>query len=229
MLDLYTVLKLVEQEVDEMKRRQQHVIAAYQQQTREELARRIVEAGEHILAAAEAKVRELNALEDGEPYLVATNRHVLYIAVRRFSNGHLSTSIDPIVYPTPFNLRLILDEPCVALHTVSSSTGILSLNRRTVIRGVDTVEQVDSTAIDDIVRLWLREQEDESTAAKIIRGITSLRSRSRLVEYMLTSGRYTRMSTIYRCEEHDSQPMHGHDTLLSRGSVRGLIRYHLGI
>ncbi|MCS6768445.1 MAG: hypothetical protein RMJ59_06630 [Candidatus Nitrosocaldus sp.] len=225
-MDLYGVLKLVEQEVEEMRRRQQHVIAAYQQQTREELARRLAEAGEHILAAAEAKVNELNAVEHGEPYIIATERHVLYIS-RRLSDERVSVSIDPIVYPTPFNLRLIIDEPCVALHSVSSSTGILSLNKRTMIRGVDRIEQVDGSAIDGIVRVWLRDYDDESAARRIIRGIASLRSIDRLVEYMLTSGSHTRRSTIYRCEEHDSEPMHEHDTMVSGSSVRDIIRHHL--
>ncbi|MEM2062385.1 MAG: hypothetical protein QW776_05420 [Candidatus Nitrosocaldus sp.] len=230
MLDLYAVLKLVEQEVEEMKRRQQHVIAAYQQQTREELAKKLVEAGENILAAAEAKVKELNAVGHGKPYIVATDRHVLYIAVKRFGYEHLSVSIDPIVYPTPFNLRFIIDEPCVALHTISSSTGILSLNKRTIIRGVDAIEQVDSSTIDEMVRLWLRDyDDDDSTASRIIKGIASLRSMSRLVEYVLTSGRHVRMSTIYRCEEHDSEPMHKHDTMVPASSVSAIIRYHLNI
>lgn len=229
MLDLYTVLKLVEQEVEETKRRQQHIIAAYQQQTRDELAKRIVEAGEHILAAAEAKVKELNALEHGKPYIIATDRHVLYISVKRFNDKHVSVSIDPIIYPTPFNLRFIIDEPCVALHSISSSTGILSLNKRTVIRAVDVIEQVDSTAIDELVRLWLRDYDDEPTTTRIIKGIASLRSTSRLVEYILTSGKHVRRSTIYRCEEHDHEPMHKHDTMVSSSSVRTLIRYHLNV
>ncbi|MEM0364178.1 MAG: hypothetical protein QW450_02300 [Candidatus Nitrosocaldus sp.] len=229
MLDLYAVLKLVEQEVEEMKRRQQYVIAAYQQQTREELAKRLVEAGEHILAAAEAKVKELNAVEYGKPYIISTDRHVLYIAVKRFSYEHLSISIDPIVYPTPFNLRFIIDEPCVALHSISSSTGILSLNKKSIIRGVDAVEQVDSNAIDEIVRLWLRDYEDESTTTRIIRGLASLRSMSRLAEYILTSGTHVRMSTIYRCDDHDFEPMHKHETMVPSSSVRDIIRYYLNV
>ncbi|MFN4336592.1 MAG: hypothetical protein ACK4FV_03285 [Candidatus Nitrosocaldus sp.] len=229
MLDLYAVLKLVEQEVEEMKRRQQYVIAAYQQQTREELAKRLVEAGEYILATAEAKVKELNGVEHGRPYIIATDRHVLYISVKRFSYEHLSVSIDPIVYPTPFNLRFIIDEPCIALHTISSSTGILSLNRRTIIRGVDAIEQVDNSTIDEMVRLWLRDYDDDSTTSRIIKGIASLRSMSRLVEYILTSGKHVRMSTIYKCEEHDIDPLHKHDTMIPASSVRDLIRYHLNI
>ncbi len=229
MLDLYAVLKLVEQEVEEMKRRQQYVIAAYQQQTREELAKRLVEAGEDILATAEAKVKELNGVEHGKPYIIATDRHVIYISVKRFGYEHLSVSIDPIVYPTPFNLRFIIDEPCVALHTISSSTGILSLNRRTVIRGIDAIEQVDNSTIEEMVRLWLRDYDDDSTASRVIKGIASLRSMSRLVEYILTSGKHVRMSTIYKCEEHDSDPMHKHDTMIPTSSIMDFIRYHLNI
>jgi|FaiFalFF_MnMetaG_3_1042247.scaffolds.fasta_scaffold00515_10 hypothetical protein len=229
MLDLYAVLKLVEQEMQEMHKRQEHVISSYQQQTREEIVKKIITANESILESAEAKVKELNAVEQGKPYIIATNRHVLYIGVKRFiDESSLSISIDPLIYPSQFNLKFILDEPCVALHNISASTGIVSINKRTVVRAVDQVEQVTSNDIDGIVRLWLNEY-DESDAKRIIKGIAALRSLNTLVDYLLTSGKHTRKSTIYLCNDHDDEPMHKHDKMIARDQVRGVIRHILDV
>ncbi len=230
MLDLYAVLKLVEQEMQEMHRRQESVIATYQQQTREEIVKKIIASSESILESTEAKVKELNTLEQGKPYIITTNRHVLYIGVKRFVDERsLSISIEPLIYPSKFNLKLILDEPCVALHTISASTGIVSINKRTVIRAVDPVEQVSNNDIDAIVRLWLNEYDDESNAKRIIKGIAALRSLNTLVDYLLTSGKHIRKSTIYLCNDHDDEPMHKHDKMLARDQVRWVIRHILRV
>jgi len=229
MLDLYAVLKLVEQEMQEMRKRQEHVISSYQQQTREEIVKKIITANESILESAEVKVNELNEVEQGKPYIIATNRHVLYIGVKRFiDESSLSIHIDPLIYPSQFNLKFILDEPCVALHNISASTGIVSINKRTVIRAVDQVEQITSNDIDGIVRLWLNEY-DESNAKRIIKGIAALRNLNALVDYILTSGKHTRKSTIYLCNDHDDEPMHKHDKMIARDQVRGVIKHILDV
>ncbi len=229
MLDLYNVLKLVEQEIQEMRKRQEHVIASYQQQTREEIVKKIVIAGESILEAAEAKVKELNELEEGKPYIVTTNAHTLYICVRRFiDESSLHISIEPLIYPSQFNLKFVFNEPCIALHSISASTGIVSMNRYTVVRAVDTVKQVSSSDIDEIVRLWLNDY-DESDVKRILNGVAALRSLATLVEYLLTSGKHTKKSTIYLCNDHDDEPMHKHDRMLARDQVREVIRYTLEV
>jgi hypothetical protein len=229
MLNIYNVLKLVEQEIEDMRKRQEPVIATYQQQTREELLKKMVYATEAILGAAENKVKELNSLEYGRPYIVYTNRHIVYIGVKRFIDEHsLHVSIDPIVHPSAFNLLFIVDEPSVALHNISASTGIVSINRHMRIRATDSIEQVREDDIEGLVKVWLNDV-DESDARRILKGVASLRSLSTLLEYLLTSGKHTKKSTVYICNEHEADPMHKHDRMIPSSDVSHAIRYHLGI
>ena len=53
-LDLYKTLKLVEEEIVEMKKRQQTALSIYQQQTRDDIVRKFTEA-DHTLLEAESR------------------------------------------------------------------------------------------------------------------------------------------------------------------------------
>lgn len=73
-LDLYKTLKLVEDEIVEMKKRQQTVLSIYQQQTRDDIVKKFTEADHTLLEAAERKINEINSLEQGIPYLITSAR-----------------------------------------------------------------------------------------------------------------------------------------------------------
>ena len=85
-LDLYKTLKLVEEEIVEMKKRQQTALSIYQQQTRDDIVRKFTEADHTLLEAAEQKIKEINSLQQGIPYLITSARKVAYLSVKRISD-----------------------------------------------------------------------------------------------------------------------------------------------
>ena len=63
---------MVEDEITEMKKRQQTVLSVYQQQTREDVIKNFDKADHTLLEAAEQKVQEINKLKYDNPYLAAS-------------------------------------------------------------------------------------------------------------------------------------------------------------
>jgi len=63
-LNINNVLKMVEEEITSMKNRQQFVVGTYQQQTREDLFKKFLEAENNLLAITKSKLKDLD-IEEG--------------------------------------------------------------------------------------------------------------------------------------------------------------------
>ncbi|MGH9910123.1 MAG: hypothetical protein ACRD32_05740, partial [Nitrososphaerales archaeon] len=168
MLDLYKTLRMVEDEIAEMKKRQQTVLAGYQQQTREDIVKKFVEADHDLLEAAEKKVKEINELKQDTPYLVTSPKKVAYLSVRRIKDeSSLTVEIDPIIFPTPFNLTFVLNEPSVGLYTPSTDKGTFSANSVTPIRATDAIQTLEVSDLDRYIDLWITHRADDSFLTKL--------------------------------------------------------------
>lgn len=232
-LDLYKTLQLVEAEIVEMKKRQQIVLGIYQQQTREDIVRKFTEADHTLLQAAEQKIKEIDPLKQGMPYLITSAKKVAYLSVRRINDeSDLAVEIDPIIYPTPYNLKFVLKEPSVGLYSLSTTQGTFSANATTSIRAVDVIQSMDPADVEQYIDLWITHKTNDNFATKLraiqekIRGIEN--SAEIVVEslLMMSSPRPPRQ-LIYYCEDHDSDPTHNHDRNLPPSAVKGLLKHHL--
>ena len=232
-LDLYRTLQLVEQEIVEMKKRQQTVLGIYQQQTREDIIKKFTEADHTLLQAAEQKIKEIDSLQYGAPYLITSARKVAYLSVRRIRDeSDLTVEIDPIIYPTPYNLKFVLKEPSAGLYSTSHMQGIFSANATTSIRAVDVIQSMDPADVEQYIDLWITHKTDDNFANKLktmqekIKGIES--SAEIVVESLLMmSSPPAPRQLIYYCEEHDSDPTHNHDRNVPPSAVKGLLKHHL--
>lgn len=233
MLDLYKVSRMVEDEIAEMKKRQQTVLSVYQQQTREDIVKKFVEADHLLLEAAEQKVKEINELRHDKPYLVTSARKVVYLSVRRVKDeSDLTVEIDPIIYPTSFNLKFILNEPSIGLYSPSSVQGIISFNIHTPIRATDMVQTLEVGDLESFADLWITHKADEGFVRKLrtVTGkITHMNdSAEMLLETMLAMSSPTPpRSLIYSCEEHEKDPTHKHERTVPPSAVKGLLKHHL--
>ena len=227
MLNLYNILKMVEEEIIAMKKRQQFVIGTYQQQTREDIFKKFMQAEHELLAVTEQKVKELNIAKDSI-YLITSNRKELTISVRRINDEQgLMVEIDPIIYPSIFNLKFILDEPSVTLYSLSLSKGIVSLNSNTAIRATDKINTITIDELNDYLSLWL-EPEKEGLKAKVDRLISKIGSEEFLIESLLALSKDPpSRELIYLCNDHASKPFHNHDKILSRNDLKSIIINHL--
>jgi hypothetical protein len=233
MLDIYKTLRMVEDEISEMKRRQSSVLTAYQQQTREDIVKKFEQADHDLLEAAERKVRELNDLKHDTPYLITSARKVACVSVTRVKDEKdLKVTIDPIIYPTPFNLKFILNEPSVALYSPSSDKGTFSVNSVTHIHATDVIQALDLSDLDKLIELWITHKAEDSFVTKLkvmqqkVRNADS--SAELLLESMLAlSAPTSPRQLIYMCEDHDNEPTHKHEKIVPPSSVKGLLKHHL--
>jgi len=232
-LDLYKTLRLVEEEIVEMKKRQQTVLSIYQQQTREDIVKKFTEADHTLMQAAEQKIKEIDSLKYGMPYLITSTRKVACISVRRIKDeSELTVEIDPIIYPTPYNLKFVLKEPSVGLYGPSNTQGTFSANATTSIRAVDVIQQMDPADVEQYIDLWITHKTNDNFAAKLkamqekVRGIES--SAEIVVESLLImSSPPPPRQLIYYCEDHDHDPTHNHDRNVPPSAVKGLLKHHL--
>ncbi len=227
-LNLYYTLKMVEEEITAMKKRQQFVIGTYQQQTREDLFKKFVDAEHALLAITEEKVKELD-IPENSIYFIKGNRKEATLAVRRIKDERsLMVEIDPIIYPSNFNLRFILDEPSITLYSPSMLKGIVSLNTNTIVRATDTIEVISFDDINDYISLWLKPS-SEGFKRKINNLISKLGSEEFLIEAMLAFAKDPPdRSLIYLCKDHASKREdHAHNEILDVNSVNDIILNHL--
>lgn len=232
-LDLYKTVRLVEEEIVEMKKHQQIVLGTYQQQTREDIIKKFTEADHTLLQAAEQKIKEINSLNRDIPYLITSAKKVTCISVRRIRDeSDLTVEIDPIIYPTTYNLKFVLEEPSVGLYSPSNTQGTFSANTTTSIRAVDVIQPMDPADVDQYIDLWLTHKTDDSFANKLkamqekIRGIES--SAEIVIESLLMmSSPHPPRQLIYYCEDHDRDPTHNHDRTVPPSAVKGLLKHHL--
>jgi len=232
-LDLYKILQLVEEEIVEMKKRQQIVLGAYQQQTREDIVKKFTEADHTLLQAAEQKVKEIDSLKHGMPYLITSAKKVAYLSVRRIGNeSNLTVEIDPIVYPTPYNLKFVLKEPSVGLYSQSSTQGTFSANATTSIRAVDIIQQMEEVDVEQYMDLWITHKASDNFTNKLKameEKIKSIESSAEIVveSLLMMSSPHQPRQLIYYCEDHDSDPTHNHDRTVPPSAVKGLLKHHL--
>jgi hypothetical protein len=232
-LDLYKTLRLVEEEIVEMKKRQQIVLGIYQQQTRDDIVKKFTEADHTLLQAAEQKIKEINSLRDGMSYLITSARKVACLSVRRIKDeSDITVEIDPIVYPTPYNLKFVLKEPSIGLYSPSNTQGTFSANATTSIRAVDIIQQMDPVDVEQYVDLWITHKASDNLVAKLkamqekIREIEG--SAEIVVESLLMmSSPSPPRQLIYYCENHESDPTHNHDRNVPPSAVKGLLKHHL--
>lgn len=227
-LNLYSVLKMVEEEITAMKKRQQFVIGTYQQQTREDLVKKFLDAEHQLLEATEQKVKELN-IEENSIYLITSTRKEAALAVRRINDERsLMIEIDPIIYPSNFNLRFILDEPSVTLYSPSMPKGIVSLNTNTTIRATDRIQVISFDDINDYISLWLKPS-GEGFKNKLNNLIKKIGSEEFLIDSVLAISKDppTR-ELVYLCRDHASKPeAHAHNQILDTNTVKDIILKHL--
>jgi len=232
-LDLYKTLRLVEEEIVEMKKRQQVVLGTYQQQTREDIIKKFTEADHTLLQAAEHKIKEIDSQKRGTPYLITSAKKVAYVSARRIGDeSDLTVEIDPIVYPTPYNLKFVLKEPSVGLYSPSNTQGTFSANATTSIRAVDVIQPMDHVDVEQYIDLWITHKTNDNFATKLktmqekMRGIES--SAEIVVESLLImSSPSPPRQLIYYCEDHDRDPTHNHDRTVPPSAVKGLLKHHL--
>jgi hypothetical protein len=235
MLDLYKILRMVEDEIAEMKVRQQTVLAGYQQQTREDIVKKFVEADHSLLEAAERKVKQINELKYDAPYLVTSAKKVSYLSARRVKGENdLTVEIDPIIYPTPFNLKFVLNEPSVGLYSPSTEKGTFSMNNVTSIRTTDMIQTLEVPDLERYIDLWVTHKADDSFIKKLrtmqekVMNVDN--SAELLVESMLAMSSPTpARQLIYICEDHDKEPTHKHEKTIPQSAVKGLVKHHLKI
>jgi len=232
-LDLYKTLKFVEEEIVEMKKRQQTVLSIYQQQTRDDIVKKFTEADHTLLEAAEQKIKEINLLKQGMPYLITNAKKVAYLSVRRIKDeSDVTVEIDPIIYPTPYNLKFVLKDPSVGLYSPSSTQGIFSANETTAIRAVDVIQQMEPKEVEEYMDLWLTHKTSDGFASKLkameskIKGMES--SAEIVVESLLMmSSPPAPRQLIYHCNDHDHDPTHNHNRNVPPSAVKGLLKHHL--
>ena len=232
MLDLYRIMHMVEDEIVEMKKRQQTVLAGYQQQTREDIVRKFEEADHTLLEAAEQMVKKINELENDTVYLVTSAKEVSYLSVRRSDENDPIVEIDPIIYPTPFNLKFEFKEPSVGLYSTSREKGIFSINTVTSVRATDIIQAMEIPDLDRYIKLWITHKADDSFVKKLrtmrekIMNVDN--SPELLVESMLAMSSPTPpRQLIYMCEDHDREPTHKHEKTVSPSAMNGLLKHHL--
>ncbi len=232
-LDLYKILRMVEDEIVEMKKLQQTVLSIYQQQTREDIVKKFAEADHTLLEAAEQKVKEMDSQKIGAPYLVTSARKIVCLSVRRIANeSGLTVEIDPIIYPTPYNLKFVLKEPSIGLYSQSNTQGTFSSNTTTSIRAVDVIQPMELGDVEQYVDLWVTHKTSDGFAAKLktmqekIRAIES--SAEIVVESLLMmSSPHPPRQLIYYCEDHDRDPTHNHERTIPPSAVKGLVKHYL--
>jgi len=233
MLDLYKILGMVEDEIAEMKKRQQAVLAVYQQQTREDIVKKFVEADHTWLEVTEKKIREINELKPDIPYLVSSARKVSYVSVMRIKDeSQVNVEIEPIIYPTPFNLKFVLHEPSVGLYSPSSDKGTFSVNPATHIRATDAIQSIEVSDLENYIDLWITHKADDSFVTKLKAMQKKVAGAENSVEILLESMLAMSLPTpprqlIYFCEDHDKDPTHKHERLVPPSSVKGLLKHHL--
>ncbi len=233
MLDLYKILRMVEDEIAAMKKRQQSVLSGFQKQTREDIVRKFEEADHSLLQVAEQKINEMNELKFDMPFLVTSPRKMSCLSVRRVKDeSGLHIEIEPIVYPTPYNLKFVLQQPCIGLYSPSNEKGIFSVNTHTPIHGTDIIQPMEITELDRYIDLWLTHKADERFLKKlrtIQRKFMNLgNSEELLMESMLAmSAPMPPRRLIYMCEDHYKEPTHNHERNVLPSAVKGLLRHHL--
>lgn len=233
MLDLYKTLRLVEDEIVEMKKRQQPVLGTYQQQTREDIVKKFAEADHILLEAAEKKIKEIDSIKQGVIYLITSAKKVAYLSVRRIRDeSDVTVEIDPIIYPTPYNLKFILKEPSIGLYSPSNTQGTFSANAVTPIRAVDVIQPMEPDDLENYIDFWVTHKTNDTLATKLkevqekIKSIES--SAEILVEsLLLMSSPHPPRQLIYYCEDHDYDPTHNHERTVPSSAVKGLLKHHL--
>ncbi|MFQ5921113.1 MAG: hypothetical protein ACE5JV_03755, partial [Nitrososphaerales archaeon] len=167
------------------------------------------------------------------PYLITGARKAAYLSVRRIRDEtELSVEIEPIIYPTAYNLKFVLKEPSVALYSPSRAQGTFSVNVATSIRAVDVITPLEPAEVDQYMDLWINHSTSEGFANKLraigekMRGIGD--STEIVVESLLMMSSPTPpRELIYYCEEHDREPTHSHERTAPPSAVKDLLKHHL--
>lgn len=233
MLDLYKTLRMVEDEIAEMKKRQQTVLSVYQQQTREDIVKNFDEADHTLLEAAEQKVQEINKLKYDNPYLITSAKKISYLSVRRENNENdITIEIDPIIYPTSFNLKFVFNEFSVGLYSPSMDKGTFSVNNITSIRSTDVIQSLEVYDLESYIDLWITHKADDSFIRKlrtIQKKITNVDSSAELLleSILAMSASIPSRQLIYKCENHDREPTHKHEKTVYPSAVKGLLKHYL--
>ncbi|MEM2855566.1 MAG: hypothetical protein QW416_00475 [Candidatus Nitrosocaldaceae archaeon] len=226
-LNIHNTLKMVEEEIISMKKRQQFVVGTYQQQTREDIFRKFIDAENELLSKAEEKIKEFD-IEENNIYLIKSNRKESTISVRRISDERsLIVEIDPIIYPTPFNLKFILNEPSVTLYSPSMNKGIISLNSNTVIRAIDTLTIIDQNDLKDYLELWI-EPASKSFKDKLSKVMSKIGSNEFLIEGLLALSKDPpNRELISLCYDHELKGYHEHGKIIDVNIIKSMIIKHL--
>ncbi len=226
-LNIDTALKMVEAEIISMKNRQQFVIGTYQQQTREDLFKKFVEAEHNLLEVAKNKLKELDIPKDSI-YILKGNRKSVTFSLRKIDDERsLLIEIDPIIYPTDFNLKFILDEPSIVLYNNSLMEGIVSLNRSTYVRAIDSIDIITLDDLKDYISLWIKPAKEGFTN-KFNNLINKLGSEEFLIESLLAlSKKAPNKRVVYLCHDHELQGFHAHDSMIDTDSIIDIILAHI--
>jgi len=226
-LNINNVLKMVEEEITSMKNRQQFVVGTYQQQTREDLFKKFLEAENNLLAITKSKLKDLD-IEEGNIYIIKGNSKEVTFSLRRINDERsLLIEIDPIIYPTEFNLKFIFDEPSISLYTNSLTDGIISLNRSTYVRTTDIIKVITLDELKEYISLWIKPSK-ENISDKIKKLISKLGSEEFLIESLLVlSKKPPNKKIVYICNDHALKGYHLHDSIIDINSIIDVILYHL--
>jgi len=226
-LNINNVLKMVEEEITSMKNRQQFVVGTYQQQTREDLFKKFLEAENNLLAITKSKLKDLD-IEEGNIYIIKGNSKEVTFSLRRINDERsLLIEIDPIIYPTEFNLKFIFDEPSISLYTNSLTDGIISLNRSTYVRTTDIIKVITLDELKEYISLWIKPSK-ENISDKIKKLISKLGSEEFLIESLLVlSKKPPNKKIVYLCNDHALKGYHLHDSIIDINSIIDVILYHL--
>ncbi len=226
-LNINNVLKMVEEEIISMKNRQQFVIGTYQQQTREDLFKKFLEAENNLLAIAKSKLKDLD-IEEGNIYIIKGNNKEVTFSLRRINDERsLLIEIDPIIYPAEFNLKFIFDEPSISLYSNSLTDGIVSLNRSTYVRATDIIKVITLDELKEYISLWIKPSK-ENINDKIKKLISKLGSEEFLIESLLAlSKKPSNKKIVYLCNDHALKGYHLHDSIIDINSIIDIISSHL--
>lgn len=233
MLDLHKTLGMVEEAIAAMKQRQSTVLAGYQQQVREDIAKKFEEADRTLMEATEQKAKEINDLEQGKPFLITSARKISSISVKRLMDeSSLTINIEPIIYPTPFNLKFIFDEPSISFYSPSLDKGTFSANSSTAIRATDVLQTLDLSELETYVELWITHKADDSFVKKLKnmqKKISNVDGSVELAMESMLAMSYSapKRALIYMCENHENEPTHKHEKTVPPSAVKGLLKHHL--
>jgi len=178
-------------------------------------------------------VQEINKLKYNNPYLITSAKKISYLSVRRENNENdITIEIDPIIYPTSFNLKFVFNEFSVGLYSPSLDKGTFSVNDITSIRSTDVIQSLEVYDLESYIDLWITHKADDSFITKlrtIQKKITNVDSSAELLleSILAMSASMPSRQLIYKCENHDREPTHKHEKTIHSSAVKGLLKHYL--